>query len=231
MTTAVAIFWDAVNGVFDLWVGQRVSGGAEISALWVALFTVGLKLGLTLVTRRIGTRTGNAAVIALAYDHRNDVFSATAAALGITLGRMGYPWVDPLAGALVALVILRTGIVIVRESSTELMDTLPGEALAAQIHQLLRTVSGVEQVEKIEAHRFGPYLTVNLTIGVNGAQSIKEGDMIASAVERTLVHHIDFLAQVHVHYHPSQQSSGTIQPAVRLPEQRGSAEQKGTYSA
>ncbi len=70
---------------------------------------------------------------ALAYDHRNDIFSALAATVGIFFGRMGYLWVDPLAGALVALIILRTGIEILRESAADLMDTLPGRALAQQI--------------------------------------------------------------------------------------------------
>lgn len=214
ITTAIAIFWDAVNSVYDLWVGPGGSGGAAISALWVALFTVAVKIGLTLLTRRIGDRTGNATVSALAYDHRNDVFSATAAVIGITLGRMGYPWVDPLAGALVALVILRTGIVIVRESSTELMDTLPGEVLKTQITQLVHTVPGVLQVQKIEAHRFGPYLMINLTIGVNGAQSVSEGDSIASAVERMLFKHVELLARVHVHYHPAGHSPEVVQPPV-----------------
>jgi divalent metal cation (Fe/Co/Zn/Cd) transporter len=49
-------------------------------------------LRLTLFTQRIGQQTNNPAVLALAYDHRNDVFSAGAAAIGISLGRMGYPW-------------------------------------------------------------------------------------------------------------------------------------------
>ncbi len=204
LTTGIAIFWDAVNNVFDLWAGQGTFAGAAVSALWVALLTIALKVGLTWLTLQIGAQTGSAAVLALAYDHRNDIFSASAAAIGITLGRMGYPWVDPLAGALVALVILRTGVQIVRESSIELMDTLPGDALEKQIAELLRSVPEVKQVEKIEAHRFGPYLVVNLTIGVNGALSVAAGDAIASTVERTLCQHIEWLVRVHVHYHPAQ---------------------------
>ncbi len=217
MTTAIAIFWDAINSVFDLWSGQGSFGGAAISALWVALFTVALKVGLTFITRRIGTRTGNAAVLALAYDHRNDVFSASAATIGIMLGRMGYPWVDPLAGALVALVILRTGIGIISESSTDLMDTVPSDALAAEITQLLRKVRGVEQIERIEAHRFGPFLTVNLTIGVNGALSVAQGDAIASEVERVLVRQIELLVRVHVHYHPVQRPPAGMQQSNAIP--------------
>ena len=203
MTTAIAIFWDAVNNVYDLWTGQGDFSGASISALWVGVLTVVLKLGLTTWTQRIGQQTQNAAVLALAYDHRNDVFSALAATVGIFFGRMGYPWVDPLAGALVALIILRTGIEILRESAADLMDTLPGQALAQQITELLDGIPGVQQIEEIHAHRFGPYLVANVTIGVDGSLSVAAGDEIATRVERILIEQIEYMRRVHVHYHPA----------------------------
>ena len=220
MTTAIAIFWDAVNNVYDLLIGQSDFGGAAIGTLWVGLLTVALKLGLTIWTQRIGRQIQNAAVLALAYDHRNDIFSALAATVGIFFGRMGYSWVDPLAGALVALIILRTGIEILREATADLMDTIPGQALAQQITRLLDTIPGVQQVEEIRAHRFGPYLVANVTIGVDGSLSVTEGDEIATQVERTLIKRIEFMRRVHVHYHPatsldtSQRSEENIYPSI-----------------
>ncbi|MCP4540530.1 MAG: cation transporter [Chloroflexi bacterium] len=210
MTTAIAIFWDAVNNIYDLQAGQGDFGGASIGALWVGLFTVLLKLALTVFTQRVGQQTQNVAVLALAYDHRNDVFSALAATIGIFFGRMGHPWVDPMAGALVALIILRTGIEILRESTEDLMDTLPGRALGQQIVQLLTPIPGVWQVEEIHAHRFGPYLVVNVTIGVDGSLRVAEGDRIATQVEHTLIEHVEFMRRVHVHYHPAASSDTAI---------------------
>ena len=215
ITTAIAIFWNAVNHVYNLLAGQEDFEGAAISTLWVALLTIALKMGLTILTSRIGRHTKNPAVLALAYDHRNDVYSASAAAVGIFLGRMGYPWVDPLAAALVALVILRTGIEILRDSTSDLMDTVPGEALAQQIIQLLSTIPGVEQVDEVHAHRFGPYLVINVTIGVDGSLSVEGGDEIACQVEQALYQHIELLRRVYVHYHPTRTQPGSV-PAVNL---------------
>ena len=203
ITTAVAIFWNAVNNVYNLLSRGGDFAGATSGALLVGAFTIILKIGLTHFTQRIGRETNNVAVMALAFDHRNDVFSAMAATAGIFLGRMGYPWVDPLAGTLVALVILRTGIEILRESSADLMDTVPGQSLAQQIRQLLAAVPDVQQVEEVHAHRFGPYLVINLTIGVDGALTVAEGDEIASRVESTLYEHVELVRRVYVHYHPA----------------------------
>ena len=203
ITAAVAIFWNSINSIYDLWIGDSDFTGASQIALWVAFFTVIVKLGLTHFTSRIGHLTDNAAVIALAYDHRNDLFSAIAASVGIFVGRLGFVWIDPLAGAIVAIFVLRTGVSIIRESSLDLMDTIPGEALAGKISSLAKKVPGVEQVEEIHAHRFGPYLVVNMTIGVEGGMTVSEGDAIACDVERTLYHEIELLRRVYVHYHPS----------------------------
>ncbi|MBN1424171.1 cation transporter [Candidatus Fermentibacteria bacterium] len=206
VTTGVTIFWGSVNAVYDMWRATDVAAGASLLALLVAVFTVLTKIILTAVTKRVGRRTHNLAVIALAYDHRNDIMAASAATLGILGGRMGHPWIDPLAGALVALIVLGTGIKILRESSDDLMDTVPGKALRQQIATLIRAMPGVE-LEEVQAHRFGPYLVANLTIGVNGSMSVEEGDRIATRVERTLCREIDFLMRVHVHYHPAIEGS------------------------
>jgi cation diffusion facilitator family transporter len=210
MTTAVAIFWDAVSTVYDLWIGQGDFGGASVWALVVGLCTVGAKIALTLITQRLGRQTGNPAVFALAYDHRNDIFAASAASVGIFLGRMGHPWVDPLAGALVALVILRTGIKIMRDASEDLMDTVPSRELHQRIVQVLMAIPGIQQVEEIQAHRFGPYFVINVTIGIDGSLSVADGDRIATQAEVALHREIDLVRRVHVHYHPVQEMEGEI---------------------
>lgn len=203
LTTAVAIFWDSINKAYDIWAGPSGAAGASLWAAAVAAFTIALKIVLTRVTGRLGRQTSNPTVIALARDHRNDIVAASAAAVGILLGRMGYPWVDPLAGALVALVILRTGIEILRDASADLMDAVPSRELHQRIVEVLDQVPGVQQVEEMQAHRFGPYWVVNLTIGVDGSVSLAEGDRIATEAEHALCREIDLLKRVHIHYHPA----------------------------
>jgi len=202
ITTAVSVFWESLDTLYDLYTGVGEFHGATLGALGVALFTVAIKLGLTLYTKRVGDQTSNTAIVALAEDHRNDIYTALAAVTGITLGRLGYLWVDPLAGALVALVILKTGIDILRASTSDLMDTVPGKTLRKQVHQLLGDLQEIQGIDSIHAHRFGPYLAINITICVDGSLTVSEGDDIATLVEQRLKENIDFLRNVHVHYHP-----------------------------
>lgn len=203
ITTAISIFWSAIDNIYELYRGLSDFGGASRLALWIALSTVIVKICLAVWTRKIGEQTRNSAVIALAADHRNDIFSALAATIGIVFGRMGYLWIDPLAGGLVSLIILRTGIDIIRQSSADLMDTLPGQNLSRQIEKLLESVSGVQNIEDIHGHRFGQYLVINITVGVDPEITVAEGDRIATQVETILTEQIDSMRRVFVHFHPA----------------------------
>ncbi|MBN2548105.1 MAG: cation transporter [Anaerolineales bacterium] len=205
ISTAIAIFWGAVNNVFDLLSGVSSYAGAELLALWIALGTVAIKIILAVFTQQLYHQTNNAALLALAYDHRNDIYSAAGASVGIALGRLGLPWADPLVGALVALLVLRTGLGIVRKSSADLMDAVPSKALAKQIMHLMGDIPEVLAVEELHAHCFGPYLVVNITIGIDGEISVADGDCIASKVEYSIMTSVDLVRRVYVHYHPVQE--------------------------
>lgn len=204
IATALAVFWDAVDKVWDFVDGVADFTSSHPFALYVALATVAIKIFLTWYIRKLGRETGNPVVDALAYDHRNDLFSASAATVGIFLGQRGLPWVDPLAGALVAMLIFRTGLFILRESSTDLMAVIPSRELAQRISDLLMTIDGVTQLEELHAHRFGPHVVVNLTIGIDGALSVYDGDRIATRVEEILTTSMPNIRRVHVHYHPAE---------------------------
>ena len=212
ITTAIAIFWNTVDSVYELLTVRPEAVGASIIALWIALAVVAVKLGLTAWTYGINRRVQNSAVLALAHDHRNDIFASTAAAIGIFFGRMGFPWIDPLAGAVVSLIILHTGIEILRAAAADLMDTLPGKELAREMRAVIEQIPGVGTIEEMHAHRFGPYLVANITIGVDGALSVREGDRIATEVEERLLAGMEFMRRVYVHYHPV----GTASPQVGM---------------
>jgi len=204
ITTAIAIFWDSVNTAFDLVTGEyQVKSSMQVLTFATAMFTVALKLALYFYTRSIAQTTKNVSAMALMYDHRNDIFASLGAAVGIGLGWLNIPLGDPVAGAVVALLVLKTGVKILRESSDDLMDTVPGDELEKQIRNVISPMTDVLTVEEINAHRFGPYLVINITIGVDGTMSVANGDRIATRIENKLCNEIELLQRVYVHYHPA----------------------------
>ncbi|SDP33493.1 cation diffusion facilitator family transporter [Desulforhopalus singaporensis] len=206
ITTGISIFWSSISKVYDLLSGQSDFASASRLALWIALFTVLLKMWLTCWTYKIGNRTSNSVILALAADHRNDIFTALAATIGIIFSQHGHIWVDPFAGGLVSVIILMTGVEIIRDSAADLMTTLPGKELTEKIHHQLADIKDVLDIEEIHGHRFGMYMVVNITIGVSPELKVEEGDRIATEVENRLVDEIAYMRRVFVHYHPVRHS-------------------------
>lgn len=203
ITTGAAIFWDSVNEGVALLMGTTAPMKVRMFALIVALVTIVCKIFLMLHANRISEATSNLAISALARDHRNDIFASAGAATGILLNLQGVVWVDPLAGAIVALIVAKTGLDILREASSDLMDNVPSDEISGRIHELLDDMAEIETIEDIHAHRFGPYLVVNLTIGIDGGLTVHQGDAIADSVEKNLLEGIEMLRKVYVHYHPA----------------------------
>ena len=202
ITTAISIFWASINKVYELSNRTDDALGATELTLWIALFTVFLKIWLSFWTYRIAKQTSSSVIQALAADHRNDIFSAIAASIGIIFSRVGFLWVDPLAGGLVSLIILHTGIEIIRESAADLMNTLPGKELCKEITEKLAKIEELLEIEDIQGHRFGQHMVVNITVGLSPDLTVAEGDRIATLVEKTLLEEVESMRRVFVHYHP-----------------------------
>jgi divalent metal cation (Fe/Co/Zn/Cd) transporter len=86
------------------------------------------------------------------------------------------------------------------------MDAVPSKKLAKQISSLIKNVPEVQQLEELQAHRFGPHLVLNLTIGINGSLTVNQGDQIATRVESLIYESIPNIRLIHIHYHPAEDS-------------------------
>jgi len=204
MTTAISVFWNSISSMVDIFLARSNFEGGSRWALSIAMLTVVVKIGLSWITYRGGQKLGSAMLRSLARDHINDIYSAAAASLGILLGRNGMPWVDPLAGALVALVILKTGVEILQDGAYALMESAPSAEQRDTIISVLEGVPGVESVQDVSLRHYGPYMALNLTIGVDGNMSVREGDDVATEVEQALVARWDTVQYIHIHYHPAE---------------------------
>lgn len=202
ITTGFAIFWDSVNVAFDLMTGEIAVMAVRSFALYTAIATIVIKIILMIQARFVGYATKNIAVIAIARDHRNDIFASLGAAIGMSLSMLGTIWADPAAGAIVAIIVAKTGFDILREATDDLMDDVPDKELDEQIKAALLDDASIRRIDEIHAHRFGPYLVANITICIDGSLSVARADLIATIAEKKLLERIDMLRKVYIHTHP-----------------------------
>ena len=194
-----------------LWEGVEQAPGSF--ALVAALISIVIKEILFRYMLALGKKVNSRAIIANAWDHRSDVLSSTAALLGIggaLLGAyLGYPllyYLDPLAGAAVAVLIIRMGLGIAKESGRELMDGACSPDTLDEICSIALGVPRVKEIHQVRARSSGPCLLVDLEIGVDSGLTVEEGHNVAHDVEEKLLSTRDDIDYINVHVGPSEYS-------------------------
>lgn len=182
-------------------------GSGEISrpgpvALYAAIFSIVLKEVMFRYTFRVGKRSGSPSVIANAWDHRADVYSSTAALIGIAGARMGYVYLDPLAGLFVAYMIIRISVDLIRSNIGEIIHTAPPKETIETMEREALAVSGVKRVRRARVHRVGRACFLDIDIQVDGGLSVTAGHDIATKVKQHLRDKMEHLNDVMVHVEP-----------------------------
>ncbi|SIR20779.1 cation diffusion facilitator family transporter [Halanaerobium kushneri] len=172
-------------------------------ALVAAFISIVVKEILYRYTIKIGREIKSKGLIADAHHHRSDAFSSIAALIGIGGAKLGFRFLDPLAGLVVAFLILKVGYEIMRDTSYELMDGRPAREKIEEIRELADSIEGVMGIYDIKLRSYGPSYIVDLKIVVKDQLSVVEGHNIACQVENEIIDNSDNIKDVMVHVDPA----------------------------
>ncbi|MGE5487165.1 MAG: cation diffusion facilitator family transporter [bacterium] len=174
--------------------------------IWPLLGSIVVKAALSTSKFRVGRRIQSASLIADAWNDMVDILSATAAlvALGLTLyDPTRFLAADHFGGFAVGLIVCFTAIRVVRDTSMQLMDTMPEEPLMERIRSVAATVPGVLGVEKCYARKTGLQYHVDLHLEVDPEMSVRDSHDIATDVKLRICAELDWVADVLVHVEPA----------------------------
>jgi cation diffusion facilitator family transporter len=174
------------------------TGPAAVGVLVVAAVA---KYGLYRYCLAVGRGRNSPAVVATALDNRNDSLAAGAALTGVLGARLGYPVLDPVAAAIVAVAVLYTGVEIVRDNVNYLVGRAPSEELRARIVERALEHPDVEGVHDVVAHYVGPEIDVSLHVEVEGHHTLYEAHDIETTVVDA-IREIPEVDDVFVHVDP-----------------------------
>jgi cation diffusion facilitator family transporter len=161
---------------------------------------------MSTVKFRVGRRLRSTALVADAWNDAVDILSALAAltAVGLaTYDPVRFLAADHYGGFVVGIVVVVTGIRVVRDASLELVDTMPHPDLTGEIVRVAGSVAGVRGVEKVFARKTGLQYHVDLHIQVDPAHTVAASHSIGGHVRATLKRDLAWVADVMVHVEPS----------------------------
>ncbi|MEW4568725.1 cation diffusion facilitator family transporter [Tautonia sp. JC769] len=153
----------------------------------------------------IGRRTGSKALVANAWDHRADAFSALAVLIGLSVvrwGGPGYRFADEVAALVVMAIIVRSALVLIWESAHELMDAQAEGEFVAQIEAEALADPEVKGVETLWVRKSGLEYFADIHLEVDPLLTIAEGHRIGHRVKDRLLEAFPTLRDVLVHLEP-----------------------------
>lgn len=182
-----------------------------VSAAAALVGAIVLRGIMSSVKFRVGRQLRSSALIADAWNDAVDILSALAALTAVALATYDparFLAADHYGGFVVGIVVVITGMRVVRDASLDLVDTMPSPELTGEILQVARSVAGVQDIEKVFARKTGLRYHIDLHIEVDPTLTVAASHAIAGHVRATLKRDLPWVADILVHVEPADGRSG-----------------------
>jgi len=170
---------------------QGVSGQPSVIALLGLIVSM---VGNELMYRQsycAGTRFRSPAMIANGLENRADVFSSLGALVGVVGAQLGFIFMDPLGAILVAIIIARSAFEMLKSGWNGILGSSLKESTEDRIRNEANADTDVKGVVSLKTRAIGPYLGIDLKLGVSPDLTLSEGYEIADRVRDRLTKKID----------------------------------------
>ena len=172
-------------------------------AIIAVVISIIFKYWMAFFVMKIGHETKSTAIISDAYHHRSDFYTSIAVLIGIAGARAGFSFLDPLAGIVISLWIIKIGFDIGRKNIRSLMGEMPSDEMLSEIKKITSGIKGVRNVHNIKVHYVGPNAFVTMHVNIDKEKKLSEVHDIATNVEEHVKKGIDTVSYVVVHCEPA----------------------------
>lgn len=186
-------------------VRQIISRNYEVPgslALIIASVSILIKFFLYKYTNKMGNLIGSPSLVADSFNHRSDILASSSVLAGIIGARFGLPILDPAAGVIVSIVIMKTGVSIYMEAIDALMDTAPDAKTMKRIKESVISTPGVITVNEVKGRKHGINYFIDLKICVDADITVEEGHNIASRAKQNIRNNIKNIEDIMIHVNP-----------------------------
>lgn len=178
LVAAAVIAYEAVQRML----GHPSTIVAAPAALAFLVVSVIFELGRSTLLARVGASVRSPSIQALAADKRADLLSVSAVLAGLVAVRAGFPMGDSLAALLVAGLIVRAAVRLVRQALDVLMDR--GVAsVAREVLEVAGSVDGVRDARDARVRQSGAHLIGEVQVAGRPTLSLEAAEQLAGRVK------------------------------------------------
>lgn len=122
----------------------------------IMLLSIGVKLWMLRYNKKVGERINSGVILAAAQDSKNDVITTSAVLLATLVRPYVRIPIDAIAGLAVALLILRSGYEIAKDTIGQLLGGRPDPELVKRIADMVNAAPGIVGLHDMIVHDYGP---------------------------------------------------------------------------
>ena len=171
-------------------------------ALVAAFVSIAVKEWMYHYTMHTAKKIKSTALKADAWHHRSDALSSVGSFAGILGARMGLPICDPIASLVICAFIAKAAWDIFYEAVNGLVDHSADDETCTELRRLISEQDGVLCVDDLKTRMFGSKLYVDVEIGADGNQTLRQAHEIAQCVHDIIEKRIENVKHCMVHVNP-----------------------------
>ena len=172
----------------------------SLRGILILLMSVAVKIILSRYQIRTGQRCDSDALTGAGREAVMDVVQSSATVICAVILRLTGVNLDAWAGALISVLMIKTGIEIFREAFDALIGTHENTELAQTIEREILAVDGIQDVFHLVLHNYGPLNRIgSACISLDSTLSVEEAAAIAEKARRAVqeAHHIELRFDIH----------------------------------
>ena len=185
---AVGLGWKAIEALLS-WYGGGTLEAPGMLALWAAVVSIAIKELVYQYTVHRGKDLNSPAVEANAWHHRSDALSSlgTLAGIGGAI-LLGDRWtvLDPIAGLVVSLFILRVAWMLLKGGFNELLEASLPDEVEREILAIVTSFPDVSDPHHLRTRRIGSRYAIELHIRMDGQMPLAASHARTCEIERAL---------------------------------------------
>ena len=170
--------------------------------LVVALISIAVKEYQYQITIRVAKKINSSSLKADAWHHRSDAFSSIAAFIGIGGAMLGFKILDPIASIIVAIVVIKVGIDILKSSCDELMDSSISKEDIREIKSLIDNNKKIYGIKDFKSRKYGSIAYIDMSIFIDKSKTLEEAHDIADNLEHSIISNLNYIKEINIHTEP-----------------------------
>ena len=170
---------------------------------------------------KIGKEIGSSALVSDGKHSLVDTASSGLVFFGILLSHIGYPNLEPIAGVVVSLLVVKMGVELGRYAILVLLDACVKPELVEKVKRIAEAVPGVEGVHSVKLRRSGPYAFGEMHLETKDMLTVAEAHEISEKTEQAIKGEIFEIDSLSVHIEPKKGPLKVCKVAVPLENCRG----------